>query len=106
MATCGQQMRATGNRSARQGGRGERDHRVNPQANPLAGRPEGGDAPSRSAAIRAHLVRTYVTCFLLRQQVVATTATRTSAIAPTFRTANALNPASLRRYRLRSRCAA
>ena len=27
-------------------------------------------------------------------------------VAPTFRTANALNPASLRRYRLRSRCAA
>jgi hypothetical protein len=48
----------------------------------------------------------YVTCFLLRQRVVATTATRTRAIAPTFRTANALNPASLRRYRLRSRCAA
>ena len=27
-------------------------------------------------------------------------------VAPTLRTANALNPASLRRYRLRSRCAA
>jgi SAM-dependent methyltransferase len=39
---------------------------------------------------------TYVRCFL---QLPGT-------IAPTFRTANGLNPASLRRYRLRSRCAA
>jgi hypothetical protein len=56
----------------------------------------------------ARLVRTYLTCFLprFRQRVVAKTATRTRAIAATFRTANALNPASLRRYRPRSRCAA